>query len=203
MKKLDLTGQRFGKLVVIGQDGFQKSGHTAWRCRCDCGKEVTKRGSMLKSTQSCGCLRVELGRKSLTKHGFYKLPEFHTWKRMKLRCLDVDSDDYTDYGARGIKVCERWLESFENFYADMGERPSPKHSIDRIDTNGNYEPNNCRWATPEEQANNRRSSVYLTHNGETLSAAQWARKLGMKPQAFHYQVRVKGKTIADLVTSST
>jgi hypothetical protein len=116
----------------------------------------------------------------IARHGFarsgQKTPEWTAWTRMKTRCLNPGHPAFKDYGGRGITVCERWM-TFENFIADMGRRPSNKHSIDRINNDGNYEPSNCRWATRKEQANNRRSSRFLTFEGRTLSCSEWCIEL--------------------------
>lgn len=107
--------------------------------------------------------------------------EYRAWARMKRRCLDPRTDGYHRYGGRGITVCPRWLNSFENFLADMGPRPTDQHSLDRVNNNGNYEPGNCRWATLDMQANNRRANRRLTHNGKSQGVSAWARELGCKP----------------------
>lgn len=163
-KRIDLTGQRFNRLVVI--EFVEKRGLNAyWKCVCDCGIVKTLRGSNIKSghTKSCGCLHKEVVIKALTKHGHNTRkrtsPTYSTRYAMINRCSNPKANKYKYYGGRGITVCDRWLESFENFLEDMGERP-PGTTIDRIDNDGNYEPSNCCWATPKQQVQNRRCSTF-------------------------------------------
>ena len=116
----------------------------------------------------------------------HKKPEYFTWASMKQRCLNPKTSGFKNYGGRGVSVCERWIQSFDAFLSDMGEKPSPKHSIDRFpDTNGNYEPSNCRWATMEEQQNNKTTNLILSLNGVEITVAQWAKKLGFKRSLIH------------------
>lgn len=152
------TGQRFGRLVVLKDDPDRRY---YCLCRCDCGTVKSVRAGSLRegSIVSCGCRMRETGRENgrvMTTHGKTHTPEYRAWLQMRNRCYRPNHTGYKYWGGRGIVVCTRWKDSFEAFFADMGLKPSPKHSLDRINNDGNYEPNNCRWATPAEQVANRR-----------------------------------------------
>ena len=179
-KRLELVGQKFGRLMVEKFSRKSKYGYSLWQTRCDCGAEKTVSGSHLKSghTKSCGCVRKEITSKRYFKHGMTQSPIYNIWSNMKCRCLNRNDAQYKDYGGRGILICKAWLDSFETFLSDMGEKPEGL-SIDRIDNNGNYEPNNCRWSDRYEQNNNARSNVKITYKGKTLNMAQWARELNI------------------------
>jgi len=178
----DLTGKQFGRLTVTRR-AENKGRRAQWLCECICGKKITVASEVLISghTRSCGCLKIELvaerGRSSRT-HGMKKTRLYNIWFSMRQRCSRPQKDNYKYYGGRGITVCERW-NSFENFMHDMGNPPSDQHSIDRIDTNGNYEPSNCRWATMKEQQNNRRDNHILEYQGESMTISRWAEKIGV------------------------
>lgn len=158
MKLIDLTGQRFGRLTVRSRTRIGVA--TAYVCDCACGKTTTVRSQSLRlgDTTSCGCARADKMRAEKTKHGQYGSPTYNSWRAMLARCYDSKHQQFKDYGGRGISVCQRWAGSYADFAADMGERP-PKTSIDRIDPDGNYEPGNCRWATPTEQNRNKRKEA--------------------------------------------
>lgn len=174
---IDLTGYKFNRLLVVEFAGV-KSKRVYWKCRCDCGKDVIVRSWSLKSgnTKSCGCLVSEGNNKT---HGMSLKAEYGVWLSMRNRCYNPSVKGYINYGGRGITVCPEWRDSFDQFYKDMGKKPTPKHSIDRINNDGNYEPGNCRWATHRDQCNNRRGNISLKYNGKTQTPAQWGRELGI------------------------
>jgi len=178
---------RFGRLTVLRYVGLSRFRNRLWECRCICGKLTTVVGSHLASgnTVSCGCL----SREANTTHGMSRngTPEYRIWTCMIARCSNREGKGHHNYGGRGIKVCERWLK-FENFYKDMGPRPSPKHSIDRVNNDGDYEPSNCRWATKIEQDTNRRTNRNVTYKGRTQCITFWARELGIHPMTLMYRL---------------
>lgn len=122
-------------------------------------------------------------------HGLCYTPEYATWERIRIRCFDKNCRDYVNYGGRGITVCARWLRSPATFVKDMGPRPTPKHSLDRINNEGHYEPSNCRWATSTEQARNRRTSRYYTYNGETKTLPEWAEISGVQMHTIWFRIK--------------
>lgn len=170
-----ILNRRYGRLIVIKELG-RIDGAQRVLCLCKCGtKKILLRTNLGKHANSCGCLKKELH----TKHGLCDSPEHRAWNGMKARCYNNKSISYHNYGGRGIKVCKRWLNSFINFYRDMGKRPSANHSLERKDNNGNYEPSNCYWATKVEQDNNKRSNHLVTFNGKTQTIAQWSREVNI------------------------
>lgn len=189
-KAKDVSGLKFGRLTAIERTGDKTIHGYLWRCSCDCGGDAVVVLSRLITghTRSCGCLVKEQAKmaKRVT-HGHTRMSnrasasEYHIWSTMKQRCLNPASASYSRYGGRGITVCPEWAgdNGYANFFADMGKRPSDKHSLDRIDTNGNYEPSNCRWATSEEQNNNRSGVRSIEWNGQTMTSAAWSRRVGI------------------------
>lgn len=205
-KFIDLTGQKFGRLTVIANTELNNQNRAMWLCRCSCGKEKVIRSDALVSgwTKSCSCLQKESARKGNHKtHGHttgrQQTSVYMRWVRMVQRCTNPNDKAYKHYGGRGIKVCDRWLESFENFLADMRDRPTPQHSIDRIDNNGDYTPDNCRWATWKEQANNKRTNIKLAFGAETKTIGQWADYLGLKYTKLYYNLFYRKQSIEDVI----
>lgn len=171
-----MIGQRFGRLVVIDRSS-QQAGNATWHCQCDCGTRVIARSDHLASgtTKSCGCLVTD----TFITHGESNTKLYRIWCAMKQRCLNPNSESYERYGGRGITICQEWIDSFESFRQDMGPLPSEYHTLERRDNNGPYSPYNCIWATLTEQQNNTRRNRRLTYAGESLTVAQWARRLGI------------------------
>ena len=181
---IDLTGQLFGRWRVLSRAENDRHGNARWLCECTCPQRTRRivRGVDLRSghARSCGCLQREVTAARNTTHGLSKTPEYKVWLNMIKRCTNPNHPEYKNYGGRGIKVCDRWLESFENFFADTGLRPSPKLTLERIDNDGDYEPENWRWATRKEQARNIRPNRMIPFNGEMLCVTEWAERVGIK-----------------------
>ncbi len=196
-KPIDLTGKTFGRITAIAfHSRVPKTGAAIWRVRCDCGKEFEAKQNNLSTghTKSCGCLKIEKAtlNKSGFKHGHgagARTPEFNTWVGMKQRCHNPKANGYIYYGARGIKVCQRWMHSFENFLADMGKRPNSEHTIERKDTDGDYTPENCIWVNAFDQQSNKGNNVRICIGGKDLTIAQWERETGMTHGRIYSRIR--------------
>jgi hypothetical protein len=188
----------YGKIEILGVRSGSRRRVFAW-CRCECGKEWQSIRHKVVSgkTKTCGCSRRKKmsaeARMLMSKHGETSggklTPEYNSWVKLRNRCNNPKHHAYHLYGGRGIKVCQRWQESFTAFLEDMGRKPSPKHSIDRINGDGDYCPENCRWATAREQNNHLSSRRELTVNGVTLSVSDWARRLGVKPNMLYMRIK--------------
>lgn len=188
---INLTGKRFGKLVVIERSPNNHRQEAYWKCKCDCGGESLTPGWNLRSgkTISCGCHGRQVLPLSRTTHGKSHTAEYKCWSLIRNRCFNSSYQEFHLYGGRGVTVCQRW-ESFELFYADMGLRPGASYSIDRFpNPSGNYEPGNCRWATPAEQARNRRSNWLLSLENTVLCAGDVAKLIGIKPATLCSRLR--------------
>lgn len=193
----DLTGQRFGRLVAIEICGNDNKGHYCWRCKCDCGnyKVVANYNLKNNSTKSCGCLSKEIK----TKHNKSNTRLYRIYYAMRQRCYNLKYSRYFDYGGRGIKICDEWKNDFMNFYnwaMENGYRDGL--TIDRIDVNGNYEPNNCRWITKEAQQGNTRKSRFIEYNGEKKTLAEWSRIIKVSSNTIIFHLN-KGRTIKDVI----
>lgn len=177
---IDISGKRFGRLVVVGRGPNGASGRVSWSCRCDCGSNTVKAGNNLYSgnTRSCGCLSTEVKR-APKKHGHAHIhrrsAEYKIWMAMLHRCQDTDNPDY---GGRGISVCDRWRD-FSNFYADMGKRPRRTDTIERENNDGNYELRNCIWATRKTQSRNRRSNRIVEYRGRKMTLKEASEVAGL------------------------
>ena len=192
----DLTGQRFGRLLVIQYAGLNKHRKAEWLCKCDCGAQKTSLGRELQvgNTRSCGCLRRDGAAARHITHGQTGTPGYISWASMKNRCYNTNTPCYCHYGGRGITVCDEWRNSYETFIKDMGPRPSTKHSIERVDNDGDYEPGNCYWATWAEQARNKRTTRMLTFKGATKPLATWAEQFGIPYTALAERIQKRWTT---------
>lgn len=186
----DRIGEKYGRLEIVEFDGRKKNPNSGfryyWLCKCDCGNTKSIEYGKLQQnhTRSCGCLKPETNIKVFTTHGLRKSAEYNSWSKMIDRCTNSKNiSDYKDYGGRGISVCEKWL-TFSGFIEDMGMKPNKEYSIDRIDVNGNYNKENCKWSTPLEQANNKRNNVKVVDSitgKEYNSISEAARAINMQP----------------------
>ncbi len=185
---VDLQDKVFVRWTVLGR-APSKNRDSYWHCRCECGTERSvKCTDLLRGiSRSCGCLQAEEVSHRNFKHGYTRHarrpPEYTAWRAVKTRCFNSNCQCFGDYGGRGITMCDRWKESFVAFLDDMGHRPGPEYSLERIDHNGHYEPGNCRWATVTEQSNNRRSNRLITHQGVTRTLKNWSRIKGVSRKA--------------------
>jgi hypothetical protein len=201
MKRIDITGQKFGRWSVLRLSHITKTGIAHWLCRCECGTERPVHAGSLRygKTLGCGCLTAELNKMRSTTHGESVNPtkEYRAWEGMKSRCYTHSDMRYYCYGAVGITVCKEWRESFSAFLLHVGRAPSPKHSLDRKDPYGNYEPGNVRWATDVEQANNKKNNICFEYEGETKTLAEWSRHFGINYKMLHKYIKTKGYTFAN------
>lgn len=200
-RKQNWTGKTQGKLMVLSEVGRDAHGNVLWLCRCECGAEVTKSNNNLKGgvkscSTACGVAESNAAR---AVHGMWKSKEYSAWINMKRRCLNSNTTHYANYGGRGITVHPVWVDSFKAFLSDVGSAPSPRHSLDRIDVDGNYEPRNVRWATPKVQSNNRRDTLCAAFRGDSTPLADIARIANIPyHQVFQrYQRGLRGE---DLIT---
>lgn len=189
MKLIDMTGQKFNRLTAIKRIDLKK-----WLFKCDCGNEKVIDSYCVRKgiTKSCGCYNAEVASERGTIHGLRDSSEYHTWASMKQRCNinTANKENFDLYAGRGITVCDRWINSFENFIEDMGMKPSAKHSIDRIDNNKGYYKENCRWATNKQQSRNKRDNFYITYKNETKTLVGWCEELNLNYGTIHARLKV-------------
>lgn len=199
----DLTGQVFHRLTVVEYAGRSTDGRILWRCNCECGaKGVVAVAKRLKNGQvkSCGCLMRETRGASSVTHGRSRTAEHRIWCGIITRCTNTGRNESRNYVSRGIGICERWRKSFTAFLEDMGPRPSPKHSVERIDNDREYCPDNCKWATRDVQSRNTRRTKLITHDGVTLCMKDWAKRIGMRyGTLYHYLTH--GKTLQEVIAA--
>ena len=199
-KRAELTGQRFGRLVVESFAYAGAHGRSMWNCKCDCGKSAIVGTGQLKRgrKKSCGCLRRETAKMMMMKHGGTYTRLYSIWEAMKARTEYSSSQSYENYGGRGIKVCDEWRHDFQKFHDwAMAHGYQDDLTIDRIDVNGNYCPENCRWATKKEQGRNKRDIPKITYNGETLTLAEWSEKLDIKKTTLQTRIYNLGWSVKE------
>lgn len=203
-------GDVYGRLTALGGPIWRFKGDIPrWVCRCDCGeiRDVPRARLLSGVVNSCGCLKRDVAgallRRRRTTHGDYKNKqctlEYRAWSSMMTRCTNPNYCKWNRYGGRGISICQRWLR-YQNFLDDMGRKPGKQYSLDRINNDGDYEPGNCRWATPLEQSNNRSSCIFVEWDGRCLTIKQWAKALGLKPLTLSYRLK-QGWPISEALTS--
>lgn len=185
-----MAGKTYGRLTGISYEG-----NFRWKFMCSCGSVIITRGVDVRKGKSlsCGCGTREATIRRCTTHGHCRHPEYHVWRGIKQRCENPHHRSYHRYGGRGISICAEWSSDFAAFFRDMGERPEIGFTVERVDNNGPYSKQNCVWATPKQQAQNRRTSHFITHDGQTLTIAQWADKTGVGYATICGRIRA-GKT---------
>jgi hypothetical protein len=194
MKYIIEPNDRYGRLTVVSEARSRKN-YKMWLCLCDCGKQtiVYPQGLYKGTTQSCGCLGRERRLAANTKHGHNlrgnKSGEHRSWWEMLRRCYSPRHISFKNYGGRGIAVCERWRNGFQAFFADMGPKPTTRHWLDRKDTNGDYTPDNCRWATPKEQLRNTRRNRIVTYKDRQVCVSQLAEETGVSEKRLRWRIK--------------
>lgn len=198
-KVKDLTGQKFGKLLVVSREP-SKNGRAMWLCKCECGNYTTVKGNKLSTghTKSCGCLQIYKASKLNRTHGESKTRLYKTWQGIKKRCYNTSNRDYIHYGGRGIAVCDEWRNSYLTFKDwAINNGYSDNLTIDRIDVNGNYEPNNCRWVTMKQQARNSSHNRYVTINNKTHCLSEWCEILNLNYRNVLNRINNLGWTVSE------
>lgn len=193
-------GQKFGRLTVVGRANVPGAKNVMWECRCDCGNTTNGAAANLgKTKNSCGCIAKEyqttalVGNTYQRTHNMSQSAEYSIWNSMRRRCYETSNPRYPDWGGRGITVCDKWRESFEAFFADMGWRPTARHMIERKDNDGNYTPENCIWATNKQQARNRRSNHIVTMGGKSMCVLEWCEFLHLRKGKVYEMTAPRGR----------
>ena len=199
-----MIGKRFHMLTVVREVDriyYKTTSTKAYLCRCDCGNEITALPSNLRrgATKSCGCWKAKTAGNASKTHGMSKTPEYRIWTGITKRCTNPKHKDFHLWGGKGIKVCERWSRDFANFYADMGPKPSPAHQIDRINSDLNYSPDNCRWATPLEQSLNTTKVKKIVFLGETMSVRQFAKRISRSYFTIYDWIVRRGHSVEEVL----
>jgi len=204
----EIQNQRFGRLVALERIKVPNANNAMWRCKCDCGNTtIAAAANIGRTTFSCGCLAKESAsnllknNKHTQTHGSTGTPEYRAWQLLKRRCYNPNDHKYPLYGGRGIVVCPQWKNSFETFLGDMGKKPSPKHSIDRKDVNGDYGPENCRWATPKEQMRNTRRNIFVEIDGVKHCVSEWCEILGIDRVRLYDQIGTRKGYVKPFATA--
>ena len=205
-KLIDITGRKFLRLTVISR-APNRNKEVMWKCVCKCGTMIITSGHSLrrKDTRSCGCFQKETSHirgKLNTHHGMSRQPEYNSWRGIRDRCLNPRDGKYKWYGGRGITICEQWFQSFENFFTDMGPKPHPKMTIERIDNNLGYNKENCTWATRTEQSRNRRFNVNIHLWDQTKCIAEWSRILNISDGTIRGRIKHGWEPIRAILTPS-
>lgn len=202
MSELNLQGLSFGRLVVLSKSE-RENGRTAWLCRCICGNTKISTTHDLRdgSVKSCGCLKKD--NMSLKTHGDSNSSEYKAWIAMKDRCYGINHSSRKLYYDRGIIVCDRWINSYENFLEDMGRKPCPSFTLDRIDNNGNYSPENCRWATIKQQNNNSRNCRFIEYLGHRRTMKEWSEKFNIGYHLLRDRLDILNWSIEKALTTPT
>mgnify|MGYP006992064717 CR=1 FL=1 len=205
-KFIDITGQKFNRLTAISIYGKNADNRITWLCKCDCGNEVVVAGKQLRSgqTKSCGCYNKELTTIRNTKHGKRYTRLYRIWLLMKNRCNNPKDKYYYCYGGKGVKVCDEWTNNFESFYEwSIASGYNDKLSIDRIDSDKGYQPDNCRWTTNKEQQNNKTNNHYITYKGKTQSMKKWSEELKIDYSTLRNRINVYQWDIETALTAPT
>lgn len=191
MRRVDLIGQRFGRLCVVEYAGSTKDGQAQWRCVCDCGCITVVRGKDLRrgNTLSCGCIQKSVAAQQHTTHGISNTRIYRIWSLMRMRCYNPNAPQYDDWGGRGITICDEWRHDAKAFYDwSINHGYADDLSIDRIDNDKGYSPDNCRWVDRNVQSNNKRSNHLITHDGKTQTIAEWAAELGLNYDTLYSRI---------------